>query len=157
MDVLIKSTKNILYLKNLFNILRQNQIIMQPKTVNILYWVFTILFVVLMIFSSYESILLSQNAKTLIHDQLGYPIYFIPFTGYAKLIGSIALLIPGLKTIKEWAYAGLFFDLVAAVYSGIALPKAFDPMMLFMLVWFIPGILSYIFWKKKMKTEFANS
>jgi len=124
---------------------------MRPKTINILYWVFTILFAALMLFSSYTSILVTDDAKKLIHDQLGYPVYFIPFTGVAKLIGSIVILIPGLRTIKEWAYAGLFFDLAAAVYSGIAVAHTVDPMMLFMLVWFVPGILSYIFWKKKMK------
>jgi hypothetical protein len=124
---------------------------MTKKTINILYWVFTILFAALMIFSSYGSILVNEDAKNLIHHHLGFPIYFIPFTGFAKLIGSIVILIPGLKTIKEWAYAGLFFDLLGAVYSGIAVAKTVDPMMGFMLVWFVPGILSYIFWKKKMK------
>ncbi len=126
---------------------------MQTKTINILYWVFTILFSALMIFSSYGSIIVNDDAKKLIHDQLGYPVYFIPFTGYAKLIGAIVILIPGLKTIKEWAYAGLFFDLVAVVYSVIALAGTVDPMMLSLLIWFIPGILSYIFWKKKMKLD----
>lgn len=126
---------------------------MKPKTINILYWVFTILFSALMIFSSYGSILVNEDAKKLIHDQLGYPVYFIPFTGWAKLIGSIVILIPGLKTIKEWAYAGLFFDLTAVVYSSIALAGTVDPMMAFMLVWFVPGILSYIFWRKKSRLE----
>lgn len=127
---------------------------MQPKTINIFYWVFTILFAGLMIFASYGSILVNEDAKKLIHDQLGYPVYFIPFTGYAKLLGAIIILIPGLKSIKEWAYAGLFFDLIAAVYSGIAQAGNVDPMMVWMLVWFVPGILSYIFWKKKMKTHY---
>jgi hypothetical protein len=126
---------------------------MKPKTINILYWVFTILFSALMIFSSYSSILINEDARKLIHDQLGYPVYFIPFTGWAKLIGSIVILIPGLKTIKEWAYAGLFFDLTAVVYSSIALAGKVDPMMAFMLVWFVPGILSYIFWRKKSGLE----
>jgi len=124
---------------------------MQPKTINILYWVFTILFAGLMIFSSYGSILVNEDAKTLIHDQLGYPVYFIAFSGYAKLIGAIVILIPGLRTIKEWAYAGLFFDLFAVVYSSIALSGTVDPMMAFMLIWIVPGVLSYVFWKKKMK------
>ncbi len=126
---------------------------MQAKNIKILYWVFTILFAGLMLFSAFGSILVNVDAKKLIHDQLGYPVYFIPFTGYAKLIGVIAILIPGLKTIKEWAYAGLFFDLIGAVYSGIAVAITLDPMMFFMLVWFIPGILSYIFWRKKMKLD----
>ena len=69
------------------------------------------------------------------------------------MIGAIVILIPGLKTIKEWAYAGLFFDLIAVVDSNIALAGKIDPMMAFMLIWFVPGILSYIFWKKKMKLE----
>ena len=124
---------------------------MQPKTIKILYWVFTILFAALMIYSAYGSILVNDDAKTLIHDQLGYPVYFIPFTGVAKLIGAIVILIPGLTTVKEWAYAGLFFDLAAVVYSGIALSGTVDPMMSFMLIWIVPGILSYVYWKKKMK------
>ena len=126
---------------------------MKPKTINILYWIFTILFAALMIFSAIGSIVVNEDAKKLIHDQLGFPVYFIPFTGVAKLLGSIVILIPTLKTIKEWAYAGLFFDLAGAVYSGIAVAKGVDPMMVFMLVWIVPGILSYIYWKKKLKVE----
>src|SRR5258705_575297 len=106
---------------------------MQAKTLKTLYWVFTILFAGLMLFSAYGSILVNEDAKKLVHDQLGYPVYFIPFTGYAKLIGGIAILIPGLKTIKEWAYAGLFFDLFAAVYSDMSVSMTLDPMMSFML------------------------
>ena len=124
---------------------------MRPKTINTLYWIFTILFSALMIFSSWGSILVNEDSVKLIHDMLGYPIYFIPFTGWAKLIGSIAILIPSYGRFKEWAYAGLFFDLVAAVYSGIAVAKTIDPMMLTLLVWFVPGILSYVYWHKKMK------
>jgi hypothetical protein len=130
---------------------------MQPKTINILYWVFTILFAVLMLFAAYGSIIVNDEAKKLIHDQLGYPVYFIPFTGFAKLIGVIVILIPGLKTIKEWAYAGLFFDLFGAIYSGIAVANAVDPMMIFMLLWIVPGVLSYIFWKKKINLSPDNS
>ena len=129
---------------------------MKPKTLNTLYWTFTILFCALMIFSSWASILVNEDAVKLIHGMLGYPEYFIPFTGWAKLLGSIMLLIPGYGRIKEWAYAGLFFDLVAAVYSGIAVFHTFDPMMLTMLLWFVPGILSYIYWHKKMALQSAK-
>ena len=124
---------------------------MKLKTVNTLYWIFTILFSVLMLFSAWSSILVNEDSIKLIHDMLGYPVYFIPFTGWAKLIGVIVILIPGFKRIKEWAYAGLFFDLIGAVYSGIAVAKTFDPLMLTLLAWFVPGILSYVYWHKKMK------
>jgi hypothetical protein len=137
----------------LINLVFTKPTIMKPKTINILYWVFTILFAGLMIFSSYGSIIMNTETKNFIHGYLQFPEYFIPFTGWAKLIGSIVILIPGLKTIKEWAYAGLFFDLAGAVFAGIAVAKKIDPMMAFMLVWIVPGILSYIFWKKKLKLE----
>ncbi|HJW30294.1 MAG TPA: DoxX family protein [Saprospiraceae bacterium] len=122
---------------------------MQPKTVNTLYWIFTGLFSLLMIFSAAGGLQPSQQAIQLIHDQLGYPVYFIQFISFAKLFGSIAILIPSFKRIKEWAYAGLFFDLTAAIYSGIASSGKFDPMMMAMLIWIIPGILSYVFLHKK--------
>ena len=123
---------------------------MKPKTVNILYWVFTILFAGLMAFSAIPNILSNEDSIKFMHDMLGYPIYIIPFIGMAKLLGVIAILIPGLKKIKEWAYAGLFFDLAGAIYSGIAVAGKFDPMMLTLLAWIVPGILSYILWNKKM-------
>ena len=124
---------------------------MKPKTINTLYWIFTLVFSALMLFSSWSSILVREDAVKLIHDVLGYPTYIIPFTGWAKVIGVIGILLPGFSRIKEWAYAGLFFDLIAAVYSGIAVAKKLDPMMLTMLAWFVPGILSYVYWHKKMK------
>jgi len=122
---------------------------MKPKTTNLLYWIFTILFVALMVFSAVGGFKPSEDAVKMLHDGMGYPIYFIQFISIAKVLGSIALLIPGLKTLKEWAYAGLFFDLVGAVYSGIAVAGKFDVMMFGMLIWFGTGILSYYFWKKK--------
>jgi hypothetical protein len=121
---------------------------MTPKRINTLYWIFTVIFAILMIFSAIGGLQPSQQAIDLIHTNLGYPVYFIPFISFAKLVGSIAILVPNFNRIKEWAYAGLFFDLVAAVYSGIA-ANGFDPMMLTLSVWFIAGILSYIFWHKK--------
>jgi hypothetical protein len=122
---------------------------MQPKTIIILHWVFTILFAVLMAFSAIGGLKPSEDALKMLHDGLGYPIYFIQFISVAKLIGAITILIPGFKGIKEWAYAGLFFDLVGAVYSNIAATGKFDPMMLSILIWIITGIASYYFWKKR--------
>src|SRR3954464_4037333 len=94
---------------------------MQPKTLNLLYWIFTILFAVLMIFSAYGGVQPNADTIKIMHDFMGYPIYFIQFISIAKLLGVIAILIPGLNSrIKEWAYAGLFFDLAGAIYSVVA-------------------------------------
>ena len=123
---------------------------MKPKTLNILYWVFTLLFVALMLFSAIGGIKPTGDAIKIMHDMLGYPVYFISFISIAKLLGCIAILIPSFVRIKEWAYAGLFFDLAGAFYSGIAAGGKFDPMILTMLIWIIPGVLSYYYWRLKI-------
>ena len=55
---------------------------------------------------------------------LGYPPYFGSLLGAAKVLGGIALLAPGWPRIKEWAYAGMFFDYAAAVVSYTAIGDA---------------------------------
>jgi hypothetical protein len=78
---------------------------MSPKTINITYWVSTLLFAALMIFSSIGGIQPSKDAIELMHDGLGYPVYFIQFISIAKLLGAVVILVPAAKKIKEWAYA----------------------------------------------------
>jgi len=51
---------------------------------------------------------------------LGYPTYFISLIGIWKMLGVVAILIPGFKLLKEWAYAGIFFTMTGAVISHIA-------------------------------------
>lgn len=126
---------------------------MNAKTTTILYWVFTVIFAGLMIYSSVGGIGPNEKTKMIFNGWLGYPVYFIQFISWAKIIGSLTLLVPGLNKIKEWAYAGLFFDLAGAVYSGVSVAGKFDPRMLTMLIWIVPGILSYIFWNKKKVLE----
>ena len=122
---------------------------MTAKTLNLLYWIFTILFAGLMIFSAVGGIQPNADTLKMMHDGMGYPIYFIQFISIAKVIGALVLLIPGLYRIKEWAYAGLFIDLAGAIFSLIA-SFGFSPQMLGMLIWVIMGVLSYYFWHKKI-------
>ena len=118
------------------------------KRDTILFWVFTCLFSAVMIMSAIPNIL-SAPEWVEVFKQLGYPLYLLPFLGIAKLLGAIFLLIPGFPRLKEWAYAGFFFDLTGAVYSGLAV-GGFDPQMLAMLVPFSLGALSYIYHHKRL-------
>jgi uncharacterized membrane protein YphA (DoxX/SURF4 family) len=120
-----------------------------PSRLNtILFWVFTGLFCAFMLTSTIPNIL-SAPEWVDVFKQLGYPLYMLPFIGIAKLLGIIALLVPGFPRIKEWAYAGMFFDLTGAVYSGLAV-GGFDPLMLIMLFPFVTGALSYIYHHKRL-------
>jgi len=51
---------------------------------------------------------------------LGYPPYFVLILGAWKLLGGIVILLPGLALLKEWAYAGMIFDLTGATASHLA-------------------------------------
>ncbi len=119
------------------------------KKTKIMYWTFTVLFGGFMLFSAIPDVLVVPDAVALVSNQLGYPEYIIPFLGIAKTLGVIAILIPGFPRITEWAYAGLFIDLIGATYSGIAV-GGFQPAMLFMIVPFGLGALSYIYHHKRV-------
>lgn len=116
------------------------------KKTKIIYWSSTILFAAFMAFSAIPDILMDPEAVTFITN-LGYPDYFIPFIGVAKLLGCIAILIPGFKKIKEWAYAGLIFDLIGAVYS-LLMTNGFEMGMLMMIPIFAIAATSYIYNEK---------
>ena len=51
---------------------------------------------------------------------LGYPIYFMVILGFWKVLGAIAIVAPRYPRLKEWAYAGIFFDLTGAAASCAA-------------------------------------
>jgi uncharacterized membrane protein YphA (DoxX/SURF4 family) len=52
--------------------------------------------------------------------ELGYPMYFFGILGVWKTLGAIAILVPRFPRLKEWAYAGIFFDLTGAAASCAA-------------------------------------
>ena len=124
------------------------------KRTKILYWVFTSLFAFVMAGSAIPDILSSPEAVEGMHKGLGYPLYFVPFIGVAKILGVIAILIPGYPRIKEWAYAGLTFDLIGATFSIIAVGAPVANWA-FMIIPLSVAAASYIFYRKKLRI--ANS
>ena len=51
---------------------------------------------------------------------LGYPAYFLLVLGAWKVLGAVAVIAPRLPRLKEWAYAGIVFDLTGAALSHAA-------------------------------------
>lgn len=62
----------------------------------------------------------SEGYVEMIVVELGYPKYFLSIIGFWKILGVVAILIPGFKLLKEWAYAGFFFVMSGGAYSHIA-------------------------------------
>ncbi len=89
------------------------------KHAKFLYWIVTGLAAALMVAASIPDLLRDPQAAA-IFAHLGYPAYLLPFLGSAKLLGAATILVPGLWRMKEWAYAGLIFDLAGALYSHLS-------------------------------------
>jgi DoxX-like family len=83
------------------------------------YWAASILMAAFMLMSSVPDVLRLPGA-IVVFTHLGYPTYLLPFLGTAKMLGVLAVLVPGYPRLREWAYAGLTFDLVGALYSHLS-------------------------------------
>jgi hypothetical protein len=87
--------------------------------------------------------------------RLGYPIYALTILGTWKLLGVVAVLVPGFTLIKEWAYAGIFFNMSGAVVSHLISgsdPKdLFGPILLIVLT-----VVSWYFRPKDRQIALAQ-
>ncbi|HYV90211.1 MAG TPA: DoxX family protein [Chitinophagales bacterium] len=118
------------------------------KKTKIIYWIFTAPFAAFMLSTAVPDALSTKEATDFM-IKLGYPAYIVPFLGVAKILGVIAILIPGFPRIKEWAYAGLAFDLIGAMYSGIAMSDhSYGWTFMLLPLIFLTG--SYVFYHKKL-------
>jgi uncharacterized membrane protein YphA (DoxX/SURF4 family) len=121
------------------------------KGTNIAYWIITGLLLALMLFSGVSSFLDNpQKAQLLEHMHITDAL--LKFTGIAKVLAVIAILIPGFPRLKEWAYAGLTYDLIGALFLGLA---AGDTVLtwLFVIVALLFVFLSYYLYHKRLKAS----
>src|SRR5262252_9402154 len=96
---------------------------MTARTRTVLYWATTI-FVVFNIFSGGLAELLQLQGNIEGMQALGYPLYVMTILGTWKVLGSIALLAPRFPRLKEWAHAGIFFNMTGAAISHLVVGDA---------------------------------
>jgi len=118
------------------------------KKIGITYWVFIAFAGALMLMAAIPDLLQVPGARVVI-AHLGYPDYLLPFLGVAKLLGVAALLVPRFPRLKEWAYAGLSFDLVGAFYSHLSVGDG-PGNWLFPIIGLVLVIGSYFFYQQKL-------
>ena len=77
--------------------------------------------------------------------KLGYPTYIIYPLAIAKILGLVAIWTNRSKALKEWAYAGYFFDFVLALSAHLAINDGeFGGAVMALVLLFT----SYFSWKK---------
>ncbi len=125
------------------------------KKTRIIFWVVTgLLAAMLGIGSVYDAISAPEAVEHV--TRIGYPAYIVPFVGVAKILGLIAILVPGYPRLKEWAYAGIFYDLFGAFYSHIAFGDG-PEMWAGFIIGFAMLFTSYIYYHKLQRQTFATA
>ncbi len=106
------------------------------KPQKITYWIATCWLALGMISTGIVQLIKMEEEMEMM-SHLGYPLYFPTILGIWKLLGSVAILVPNVPLIKEWAYAGFFFAMSGAVFSHLALQDPlidfFGPVLLIIL------------------------
>ena len=82
------------------------------------YWITTGIVVFCMTGGIFELLSLPMTVDGIV--KLGYPSYIVPALGLGKVLAILAILSPGLPRLKEWAYAGIFFNMMGALVSHVA-------------------------------------
>ena len=102
----------------------------------IIYWITTSLLAAMSIVAGFAY--LSGGAQAVQgFAHVGYPQQLRIILGIAKPLGGIALLIPGLPRLKEWAYAGFTFSWISAFvahYLAKDGAEAFMPLVLLVVL-----------------------
>jgi len=120
------------------------------KKINMYYWVFMVLVIGAMGIGSVIGLITYPNS-TEQFTQLGYPAYLAPFLDVARILALITLVfLNNYPRLKEWAFAGLVFDVVGAIYSQLAAGKPFVNLIFpVFAILFLCG--AYVFYHKKLK------
>jgi hypothetical protein len=95
----------------------------------IAYWIFTVIVAGEMIAGAMWDLLRIEYVRV-VFTHLGYPLYLLLILGIWKLPCGVVLLLPRFLRLKEWAYAGAFFN-----YSGAVASHAFVGDRASILVW----------------------
>jgi hypothetical protein len=90
------------------------------KAKNVTYWTTTILVAFFIGSGGAAQVAQYLGNRHGVVPLLGYPMYFFGILGFWKVLGAIAILVPRFPRLKEWAYAGIFFDLTGAAASCAA-------------------------------------
>ena len=105
----------------------------------ILYWITTVLLTAIMLFSVYNYFFNHEIIKGFF-EGYNYPTYLVYPLAIAKLLGLLAIWGSFSSFLKEWAYAGFFFNTLLAFVAHI---NANDGGYLFALIACICVLISY--------------
>ncbi len=109
----------------------------------ILFWTSTGILTLIMLFSVYNYFFNHQMVADF-YVAMGYPTYLIYPLAIAKILGLVAIWGNFSKSLKEWAYAGFFFNTVLAFFAHVMIS---DGQHIGAVIAFVAVIISYFMGK----------
>jgi hypothetical protein len=107
----------------------------------IIFWVSTVIVAAMMTFAGMAYLSGAPEAVAGF-SHLGYPQHLRIILGIAKVVGAVVLLVPGLRLVKEWAYAGFAFAWIIATISHTLAGDGMNSLMPLVLLALL--IVSYV-------------
>ncbi|HBC02734.1 MAG TPA: DoxX family protein [Aequorivita sp.] len=108
-----------------------------------IYWIATGLLSVLFLYSAFMYLTDTAVIEGYYQDYQ-YPTYLVIPMALAKILAIVFILFRKPKWVMEWAYAGLFFDMVLACFAHYRLN---DPDITLPLLGILFLLVSYFFGK----------
>ena len=124
---------------------------MTTRTNKTIYWIATGL-LTLMMLMSVGMYLFNHAEVSETFTKLGFPTYIIYPLAIAKLLGLVAIWTNKIKALKDWAYAGFFFNILLAISAHIMIK---DGEHMPAIVALVLLLVSYMY-SKKLLGEYAS-
>ena len=94
------------------------------KKIKIIFWIATSIIFLMEALMPLGTLLFAHEYFNAGTKPLGYPDYFAYVLIICKILGATTLMFPKLpEKLREWAYAGLTFNLIFAVISHMVVDK----------------------------------
>lgn len=122
---------------------------MTNKKYKVIFWISTVLLTILLLFSV-GNYIFNNEIFSAIFIKLGYPSYLIYPLSLLKILGLITIWTKNSKTLKEWAYAGFFFNFTLAISAHLNINDGAFP---FPLIALILLLTSYYTEKKAFRRD----
>ncbi|WP_299625336.1 DoxX family protein [uncultured Tenacibaculum sp.] len=115
------------------------------KKNQIIFYISTVLLTLLMLFSA-GMYFFNHEHIVKAFEGMGYPTYIIYPLAVVKLLGLATIWFINNRSLKEWAYAGFFFNTVLAFFAHVMIK---DGQQMLAAIGFVLVLISYNFNKKR--------
>lgn len=123
-----------------------NQSSTRFNRLRVLYWTVTLFLSLMLLMGGITEFIQHESGKEIMRH-LGYPVHVLTLLGLGKILAAVTLIQTRIHVVKEWAYAGITFNLVGA-FAARANAGDSAALILSPLIFLVVVFVSYALWKR---------